>query len=65
MKQNFLKKPNLSQNFDKKLKTINELILEKLNIRIRMLIIILIATGIISISSIANIITSIITGFSK
>ncbi|AJY73253.1 Bdr family repetitive protein [Borreliella afzelii] len=56
---------NLKQNLDEKLKIHEKFLLEKLNISNRLIIIITIIIAPIAISSIANIITSIITGFSK
>ncbi|WP_187983551.1 Bdr family repetitive protein [Borreliella bavariensis] len=56
---------NLKQNLDEKLKIHEKFLLEKLNISNRLIIIITIIIAPIAISSIANIITSIINGFSK
>ncbi|WP_215536451.1 Bdr family repetitive protein [Borreliella bavariensis] len=56
---------NLKQNLDEKLKIYEKFLLEKLNISNRLIIIITIIIAPIAISSIANIITSIINGFSK
>ncbi|WP_419261258.1 Bdr family repetitive protein [Borreliella afzelii] len=56
---------NLKQNLDEKLKIHEKFLLEKLNVSNRLIIIITIIIAPIAISSIANIITSIINGFSK
>ncbi|XPC97879.1 Bdr family repetitive protein (plasmid) [Borreliella japonica] len=56
---------NLKQNLDEKLKIHEKFLLEKLNISNRLIIIITIIIAPVAISSIANIITSIINGFSK
>ncbi|WP_418905790.1 Bdr family repetitive protein [Borreliella japonica] len=56
---------NLKQNLDEKLKIHEKFLLEKLNISNRLIIIITIIIAPIAISSIANIITSLINGFSK
>ncbi len=55
---------DLKQNLDEKLKIHEKFLLEKLNISNRLIIITIIIAP-IAISSIANIITSIINGFSK
>ncbi|WP_420025728.1 Bdr family repetitive protein (plasmid) [Borreliella yangtzensis] len=56
---------NLKQNLDEKLKIHEKFLLEKLNISNRLIIIITIIIAPIAISSIANIITALINGFSK
>ncbi|OEN15155.1 Bdr family protein [Escherichia coli] len=56
---------NLKQNLDEKLKIHEKFLLEKLNISNRLIIIITIIIVPVAISSIANIITSIINGFFK
>ncbi|WP_420025050.1 Bdr family repetitive protein [Borreliella valaisiana] len=55
----------LKQNLDEKLKIHEKFLLEKLNISNRLIIIITIIIAPIAISSIANIITALINGFSK
>ncbi|WP_420025565.1 Bdr family repetitive protein (plasmid) [Borreliella yangtzensis] len=56
---------NLKQNLDEKLEIHEKFLLEKLNISNRLIIIITIIIAPIAISSIANIITALINGFSK
>ncbi|WP_425337162.1 Bdr family repetitive protein [Borreliella tanukii] len=56
---------DIKQNLDEKLKIHEKFLLEKLNISNRLIIIITIIIAPIAISSIANIITSLINGFSK